>query len=131
MGATDPDIERMDAQIKEWGEKIESLVIGAETAAEHVRADLRRHARDLRIQWIDAEARLQDFKAAGSETWDAFRTGIECVWRDLEVALQGIPQRDPGPKSSKRDAIPRTAPSRLDFRSTTPTQPIRHRAKKR
>ena len=44
MGTRDPDIETMEAQINEWGAKIESLVIRAETAGEHVQADYRRHA---------------------------------------------------------------------------------------
>ena len=131
MGTRGPDIERMEAQIKEWGAKIDSLVIRAETAGEHVQADYRQHAKELRGQWVDAQARLLDFKTAGTETWDAFRTGIECAWADLEVALKGIRNDDPSPKPPRKVAGPRTAPYRSSFQGTVPKQPVRHRGNNR
>ena len=130
MRPKDPNIEKMEGQIREWGAKIESLLIGAETAEDHVRADCRRNARELRAEWFEAQARLERFRAAGTETWDAFRTGIEGAWMDLEAALKDIPHGDPIPKPPKTATGPRTAPSRLNFRNVTPLRP-KHRSKKR
>ena len=131
MTVTERKIKKMEGQIKDWGSKIESLIVKAETTAEHVRADCRRNARELRAQWFDAQARLERFKAAGSETWDAFRTGIEGAWMDLETALTEAAREEAPPRPGKKALRPRTAPTRIDFKDTVPRLPTRHRSSNR
>jgi len=131
MGSKVRNIEKMEAQIKEWGAKIESLVAKGEMAGEHVRADYRRRVEELRVQGVEAQARFDEFKAAGSETWEAFRTGIEGAWKDLESALKEIRHETSSPKRPQRAAGRRTPPSTSRIRATTPKQPARHRAANR
>ena len=131
MGSKDRNVERMEQQLADWGAKIETLMIKAETAGEHLQADYRRHAKDLRTQWVDAQARLADFKAAGSLTWDAFRTGIEGAWGDLEAALHEIKHEAAPAKPPRKPAVAPTAPTRANYGRAVPKAPIRHRGNNR
>jgi hypothetical protein len=131
MSATERNIEQMEAQIKEWGGRIESLVARAELAGENVRADYRRRLVDMKAQREDAHARLEAFKAAGSETWEAFREGIEASWKDLEIALKEIRHVEPPPKAPVRAAVPRPQPNHSTKVGAVPKAPVRHRGNNR
>lgn len=131
MGTKGPNIEKMDAQIKEWGAKIESLLARAEMAGEHVKADYRRQVEELKAKRLDAQARLDEFRAAGGEAWEAFRTGLEGAWKDLETSLKNIRHEDASPKPPTRLVNPRTPPSSSGFHAAIPKPQARHRTSHR
>jgi hypothetical protein len=131
MEAPDGTIEKMEAQIIEWGTRIERLIARVETAGEHVRDDFRKRVEDLKSQRAAAQSRFDDFKAAGTESWEAFRTGMEGAWKDLESGLRAIHDQDPWPKPAPKAGghpVPRTPPVP---RSTLVKQPARHRGNNR
>jgi hypothetical protein len=38
----------------------------------------------------DAQKKLDEAKAAGSERWDSFKHGLEHTWQDLEGAFKKL-----------------------------------------
>lgn len=131
MGAKDPNLERMDAQIKEWGAKIESLVARAEMAGEHVRDDYRLQVEELKAKRQDVQARLEQFKAAGGETWEAFRSGLEAVWKDLETSFKDLRHEDSSSKPPKRVEAAHPLPPRPRVDAAIPKPQARHRTSHR
>jgi hypothetical protein len=127
MSSHDPNIERMEAQIQDWGARIESLEARAQTAGTHARVDYRRRVQELKALGSDARARLEEFKSAGSETWDAFRTGVEGAWKDIEAALEELVREEARPVPPPRTTAQRTSRPGSTGRGQIPQHPARHR----
>jgi hypothetical protein len=129
MRTRDQNIVRVEQQLLEWGAKIEALAKRAEAAGEHARADYRRRIEDLKTQRAEAMVRLSEFKAAGTETWEAFRSGIEVAWRELEVALKALSREEPtSPLPAARAGPRRAPPPRPKTKAAISKGPKRHRA---
>jgi hypothetical protein len=127
MSSRDPNIERMEAQIREWGARIESLEARAQSAGTHARVDYRRRVEDLKALGSDARARLDEFKSAGSETWDAFRSGLEGAWKEIEAALEELVREEARPMPPPRTASRRTSRPGSTGPGPVPQHPARHR----
>jgi hypothetical protein len=89
----DENIERLQAQLVEWGAKIDELASKAAKAGAEARTAYHKGLEDLRVKRSAAQVKLDELKSAGSEKWDTFRAGIEKTWNDLEVAFKDLTQR--------------------------------------
>lgn len=128
MRSRDQNIVRVETQLLEWTARIEALANRAEAAGESARADYRRRIEDLKAQRAEAEARLAEFKAAGTETWDAFKLGIEGAWKDLEAALKDLAREEPHAPPGMRAGPRKTPLPRPTARPPMPKTPVRHRS---
>lgn len=128
MKSRDQNIVRVEKQFLEWTARIEALANRAEAAGESARADYRERIEALKIQQAEAAARLAEFKAAGTETWDAFKLGIEGAWQDLEAAVKDLARDEPNAIPVARAAPRRSRSSRPTARPPIPKAPVRHRS---
>ena len=131
MVSKEQNVEKMEAQIREWGTAIESLMAMGEAAGDHVRADYHRRVEELKVLRVEAHTRLDAFKAAGTETWEAFRTGIEAVWKDIETTLKDTPPAAASPKPPRKAAGRRPPQSTSRPQASVQRQPPRHRGNSR
>lgn len=88
MGRIRGRVVRMERQLDVWAERLDKLVVDAQSAA----AQSDRHARieQLRARLVDARARLREAKAAGAHRWEAFRDRLESAWGDVETAFRSL-----------------------------------------
>ncbi|GKS63258.1 hypothetical protein YTPLAS72_05620 [Nitrospira sp.] len=67
MSIKDAYLEKMEAQLREWGAKID----------------------ELKAKWDAAQTKLGEIKAAGEEAWEILKPGVESAWSELKAAIDG------------------------------------------
>jgi len=83
-------VGKMEAQLKKWGAKLDELVAEAEKTGNEAKVDYRKVVNDLKAKRLDAQMKLDEFKAAGSKNWDTFKAGVESAWKELEVSFKKL-----------------------------------------
>jgi len=79
--------ERIEAQLKEWGVKIDELKAKAERSKVELKMKYEKQIEDLRVQKETLEKRLQEFRESGGETWEHLKTGIEKGFDELKDSV--------------------------------------------
>ena len=87
-------IEKLESQLKYWGEKLDALgekagKAGAEVNAEFG-ADYQKSIAEFRFKYDEAQKKLADYKAAGAEKWNDFKDDIRLQWKDLEITFKRL-----------------------------------------
>jgi len=83
-------VEKIEAQLKQWGVKLDELVAKAGEATAETKAEYRLQLDDLKAKHRIAQTKLGELKASRRERWDTFSSGVERAWRDFEVAFQKL-----------------------------------------
>ena len=87
MGQMETNVHKMETQLKLWAMQIEGLAAKAEKTGAQARIEYRQNIDDLKARRVVLQAKIDEFKAAGSGKWEEFRAGIEHAWSDLEAAF--------------------------------------------
>lgn len=87
MERTQVDIGRLQAQLAQWGRKLDELVASAADLGEEARLESLALVHALEAKFSRARAKLDDLEAAGSEKWSTFEDGVENAWGELELAF--------------------------------------------
>jgi hypothetical protein len=80
-------VGRMEAELRQWGTRLDNLLAMAEVFGTAARIDYRKRLDDLKAKYNAAEARLIELKTAGSGKWDAQMGGVETAWSELAKAF--------------------------------------------
>jgi hypothetical protein len=88
MEGTEGHVGKMEAELRQWGAKLDELVAKAEKAGTEMKIDQRKRIDDLKAKYQVAQSKLGELKAAGSEKWATLKTGVESAWKDLEAAFK-------------------------------------------
>ena len=88
MGPMKANVDKMEAQLKLWAAQIDGLAAQAEKTCPRAKIECRQGIDDLKARRAVAQAKVDEFKAAGSEKWEEYKAGIEHAWSDLEVAFR-------------------------------------------
>ena len=87
METVEAHVGKMEAELAQWGAKLDELLAKADAAGTEAKIDYRKRLDDLREKYINAERRLAELKAAGSSKWDTFKDGVESAWSELAKAF--------------------------------------------
>lgn len=87
METVQAHVEKMEAELKQWGARLDKLLTAAHAASADMKTDYRKRLDDLRQKYVAAEKRFAELKAAGSGKWEIFQGGVEAAWRDLATAF--------------------------------------------
>jgi len=90
METRETDVGKMETQLKEWGTKLDELVAKADAAGKEADTDYRKRIDNLKAKYQVAHSKLDELKAAGSEKWDTFGTGVESAWNELRDAFKEL-----------------------------------------
>jgi hypothetical protein len=90
MENTQENIGKREAQLRHWGARLDQIVAKAEKVGIEVNAAKRQRVDEARTKYQAAQTKLNEYKAAGSEKWGAFKTGVENAWSDLESAFKKL-----------------------------------------
>lgn len=90
MTTVETHIGKLEAQLSHWGAKLDELVTKAEQGGAEAKHDTRRRIDELKAKHRAAQAKLEEFKAAGSVRWDQFKTGVESACSELENAFKAL-----------------------------------------
>jgi chromosome segregation ATPase len=84
------NIEKMEAQLLRWDAKLDELIAKADAVRAEAKSDHRKHIDELKAKQRHAKAKIEEFKASGSEKWEILKTGVETAWNDLEDAFKKL-----------------------------------------
>ena len=90
MQMVEANAGRMEAQLRNWGVKLDKVMARAEAAGTGVKLDYRKGVDDLKAKYKVAQSKFDECKAAGSAKWGIFKTGLEAAWSDLETAFKKL-----------------------------------------
>lgn len=84
MDIVESNLGKLETQLQDWGTKLTQL---AEKAGAAATADYRKTVEDLKGKHLDAQMKLNQLKAGGTEKWSTLKGGVEAAWLDLETAF--------------------------------------------
>jgi rubrerythrin len=82
--------EKLQAQLKEWKAKIDTLESRASTLSSEVKADMLKEIEELRRKKVVVNERWNELQKAGGEAWDTMKEGVEKAVTDLKHALDKV-----------------------------------------
>ena len=85
--------EKLEAQLKEWKAKIETLEVrGAKFTAE-TKTDLMREIEELRHKKGIVKDKWNELQKSGGDSWDTMKEGVEKVAADFKSAMERVLSR--------------------------------------
>lgn len=87
METVEAQVGEMEAELKQWGARLDNLLAMAHVVGTAAKIDHRQRLDDLKEKYDAAEAKLAELKAAGSGKWEVFQGGVETAWRELANAF--------------------------------------------
>jgi len=79
--------EKVEAQLKEWGAKIDDLKTRAKKSKVELKTKYEKQVQDLRTKQEVVQKKLKELRESGGEAWEGLKTGIEKSLDDLKGAL--------------------------------------------
>jgi hypothetical protein len=90
MEPTEAHVGKLEAQLAEWGAKLDELVKDAAQADSEAQQDYNKRVAAIKVKYEVAHTRLSELRTASGEKWDTFKAGVEVAWKDLEAAFQSL-----------------------------------------
>ncbi len=87
MSLKDAYIAKMEAQLREWGGKIDELGAKADKAEASAKIEYAKLVDSLKAKRDAARQKLGEIKAAGEDAWESLKTGVEGAWGELKSAV--------------------------------------------
>jgi phage shock protein A len=84
---------KLEERLRHWGAKLDEVVSKVDEVDSEAKVELRKRIDEFRAKHQAAQAKLAEYKAAGSEKWDDFKAGIESSWSELEDAFRELKQK--------------------------------------
>jgi archaellum component FlaC len=79
--------EKIGAQLKEWGAKIEEVKAKAEMSKTELKVKYEKQIEELRAKQDVVQQRLQELKESGEEAWEGLKAGVEKSLEELKGTL--------------------------------------------
>ena len=90
MENTQEHLGRMEAQLKQWGARLDQIVAKANKVGTEVNDEKCQGVNELKAKYHAAQSKLVEYRAAGCEKWETFKAGLETTWSDLEAAFKKL-----------------------------------------
>jgi chromosome segregation ATPase len=81
-------LEKLEAQLKEWGMDLEKFKAKADTTKEKRKAEHEREVTALRAKLNEAQKKLEELKKTGEGASGELKKGVENAWADLKKAFE-------------------------------------------
>jgi hypothetical protein len=90
MDMAEANTGKLEAQLRQWGARLDNLRAKVEAAGAEVKSDYRRGVEDVQAKYKVAQSKLDESKAAGSAKWGILKAGLEAAWSDLATAFKKL-----------------------------------------
>jgi murein L,D-transpeptidase YcbB/YkuD len=79
--------EKIEAQLKDWGPKIDALKVKADKTKADAQAIYKQQIENLWMKQEAARQKLQKIKDSGEEAWGELKVGLDKALEDLKEAF--------------------------------------------
>ncbi len=86
-------IEKVEAELKEWGLELDVFKAKVEKSKEEVKMKYLEQVQELKRQQEVLREKLNDLKESGDEAWGDFKEGVEEALKDMKEALKRAASR--------------------------------------
>jgi len=93
MDTKEEYLKRLEAQLKEWKNKIDMLETRASKVSAEAKTDLMKEIEGLRSKKLVFKQKWQELQKAGGEAWDTAKEGVEKSAAELKQALDKVVSR--------------------------------------
>lgn len=90
MKKLEANVGKWEAQLMQWGKKLDELVAKSDKAGDKEEAGLRGNIEELKVKYRAAQGKLEELKSAGQENWASFEVGLERAWKELAGAFKNL-----------------------------------------
>jgi len=87
METVEAHVGKMEAELRQWGTRLDNLLAMADVVGTAARIDHRERLDDLKKKYDAAEAKLAALKTAGSGKREIIKGGVENAWSELATAF--------------------------------------------
>lgn len=98
MGKKEEYMERLGAQLKAWGDKIDEFADKAEHEALEHKTKLRREIEDFKARRLEAQLKLRQMKETTGDAWETLVAGMDRAWVDMKEAFRLIADKFKQPR---------------------------------
>lgn len=85
--------QKLEAELKEWDEKLDVLKAKARDTTAEIRADYDKQLDMLAGKRDAAQVKLQELKMRTEDAWEDLKGGTEKAWEEMRNALERISSR--------------------------------------
>jgi chromosome segregation ATPase len=86
-------VEKVQARLNEWDAEIEKLKARADEAEADAKISYHKQIETLREEQRQAQAKLDELRAAGDDAWEYMKAGVQNAWDSLEQAAKDARSR--------------------------------------
>jgi septation ring formation regulator EzrA len=86
-------VEKMEAQLKEWGGDIDVLKAKAEKSKAEAKIAYLKQIEELKKKQGSVKKNLRELRGSGDEAWEDFKGGVEDAVKDLKRAFKRAASR--------------------------------------
>jgi len=90
METKDAYAGKMEIRLSRWGHKLDKLAAKAELAGTEAKGDYHQRLDALKANYKVAQSKLVELKAAGEESGEIIKDGVEKAWNELEIAFKKL-----------------------------------------
>jgi len=80
--------EKAEAQLREWGAKIDELKAKADKAKAEAKIEYYEQIEELRSKQEAIQLKLQKLRESGGQAWEELKPGLEHAWNDLKISVE-------------------------------------------
>lgn len=81
--------QKYEAQLAEWGAKIDELKAHADKLTAQAKLDLKPHTERAHAKLETAKAKLRHLAEATDDSWEGVKKDAEAVWHDARSTVEG------------------------------------------
>jgi hypothetical protein len=81
--------QKYEAQLKEWGAKVETIHARAQKMAAQSQIDLKPHLEHARVMFDAARSKVGHMAKATDDAWDGVRHDADTAWQELRSSVKG------------------------------------------
>ena len=90
METMETHLARLETKLVQWGARLDELMDNVEEAGADAAIARRKRIDELKAKHKLAKAKLDELKAAGSDKWETFKSGVESAWHELDVDFKKL-----------------------------------------
>lgn len=80
--------QKLEAELREWGFRIDEFKARAEKAEDNLKTSYRVHLDTLRAKRETARQKLHELKEESGGAWEDLKEGVEKAWSELRHAVE-------------------------------------------
>jgi len=98
MGKKEEYMEKLGAQLKEWGGRMDEFTEKAEHEVLEHKTKLLREIEEFRVRSLDAQLKLRQMKETTGDAWETLVEGMDRAWADMKEAVHRVAEKFKQPR---------------------------------